>query len=201
VGVIEPFTKMQKAAIKDGIDIQICSSFRDFDKQLSIWNRKWLGELPLLSLDDEIIDPNSLTETEKIHAIMLWSALPGASRHHWGTDFDIYDKNEVEKRQHKFRLVPSEYEEQGPCGALSNWISKNASNFGFYLPYRDYVGGVAREPWHLSHEKSAKEITSQFAINALYAQLEQTDILGKNQVLICLEDLVHQYTFNLGPKK
>ena len=28
-------------------------------------------------------------------AILLWSALPGASRHHWGTDFDVFDRAAV----------------------------------------------------------------------------------------------------------
>lgn len=198
--VIKHFKEMQQAAKRDGVDLQICSSFRDFNKQLSIWNRKWRGELPLLTLDDQVIEPNSLSDVDKIHAIMLWSALPGASRHHWGSDFDVFDQTQVQKRAHNFQLVPSEYEGEGPCAALYSWLHENSATFGFYLPYEHYVGGVAREPWHLSFKDIAEQIIQQFSINDLYAQIEQADILGKDEILKRLPELVHQYTFNQGNK-
>ena len=47
------FYEMQKAAAECGHDLQICSSYRSFDKQLSIWNRKWQGKLPLYKYDGE----------------------------------------------------------------------------------------------------------------------------------------------------
>jgi len=193
------FYTMQNAAIQAGVDMQICSSFRSFEQQLSIWNRKWSGDLPLNTLQNTQLSANELNDIEKIHAIMLWSALPGASRHHWGTDFDIFDKRAVEQSQHKLAIVPSEYEHNGPCAALSNWIEKNAEQFGFYLPYAKYVGGVAKEPWHISNKKIAKNIQKHFQLDDLYAQLEQADILGKETILKLLPALVKQYTFNQGP--
>lgn len=194
------FTHMRQAALSDDVDIQICSSYRSFEKQLSIWNRKWSGELPLYTIESKIIQASSLTDAEKIHAIMLWSALPGASRHHWGSDFDVYDKREITRRQHKLELVSKEYEGNGPCAKLAKWVQLNAQDFGFYLPYSAYVGGVAREPWHLSHKVSAHAIEHNFDIDALYTQIEQADILGKSTVLENLPLLVEQYTFNLGNK-
>jgi LAS superfamily LD-carboxypeptidase LdcB len=196
--VAEPFFEMQEAAKKHNVDIQICSSYRSFDRQLAIWNRKWLGELPLYTLDNKELDANQLSDEEKIHAIMLWSALPGASRHHWGSDFDVYDKAAATRANHKLVLVPSEYEQGGPCAALANWIVKHAWQFGFYLPYAKYVGGVAQEPWHISHQQTAQNIQNRFVLDELYAQLELADILGKASILERLPALVKQYTFNLG---
>lgn len=196
--VSESFLSMQQAAAKDNIDIQICSSFRSFDKQLSIWNRKWLGELPLYDVNNRTIGVETLNNNERIHAIMLWSALPGASRHHWGSDFDVYDRESVTKCQHELKLVPSEYENGGPCEMLSRWISANASAHGFFLPYSKYVGGVAKEPWHMSHVDVAHTIQQYFAIDELYAQLERADILGKATILERLPELVKRYTFNVG---
>ncbi|MFT6268998.1 MAG: LAS superfamily LD-carboxypeptidase LdcB [Alphaproteobacteria bacterium] len=198
--VLIPFVNMRDAAAKDGVDIQICSSFRSFDKQLSIWNRKWLGELPLNTLQNTKLIASELSDQEKIHAIMLWSALPGASRHHWGTDFDVYDNASIQALNHKLALIPSEYEGGGPCEAMSKWIIQHAASFGFYLPYAKYVGGVAREPWHLSYKKVAKNIQKSFVIDELYSQLQQADILGKKLILKQLPSLVRQYTFNLGPQ-
>lgn len=198
--IADAFFIMQKEAAIAGVDMQICSSFRSFDKQLSIWNRKWAGDLPLYTLDNKLLNANSLSEQEKIHAIMLWSALPGASRHHWGTDFDVYDKSSVERHHHDFQLIPSEYETNGPCAALSIWISNNATRYGFYLPYSKYSGGVAVEPWHISNIEVASRIQASFQLDDLYAQLEQADILGKEAILKLLPALVSQYTFNKGPE-
>lgn len=194
------FEKMQKSAAKQGIDLQICSSFRSFERQLSIWNRKWNGELPLYSLKGEMLNAHTLSDAEKIHAIMLWSALPGASRHHWGSDFDVYDKANVEALGHDFQLVPEEYEGSGPCAKLYTWLSTNAQNFGFSFPYAEYVGGVAKEPWHLSHAQTALAIESNFSIERLAKTLSESDICGKNAILENIEQLVHRYTFNEGNK-
>ena len=91
-------------------------------------------------------------------AILTWSALPGASRHHWGTDIDVFDKQKVESSGQKFELVTGEYESDGPCSALAHWLEDNIQNFGFSLPYASYTGGVAREPWHLSYRAIADQI-------------------------------------------
>jgi LAS superfamily LD-carboxypeptidase LdcB len=196
--VIGPFLEMQAAAKQAGADMQICSSFRSFHKQLSIWNRKWSGELPLYTLNNKTLVASELSNQEKIHAIMLWSALPGASRHHWGSDFDVYDKASVQSCNHTLELIPSEYQNDGPCALLSTWINEHASKYGFYLPYAKYVGGVAEEPWHLSHKETAQNIQNRFVLEELYAQLEQADILGKASILKRLPSLVKRYTFNQG---
>ena len=197
---LDAFLHMQQQASISGVDIQICSSFRSFDKQLSIWNRKWSGELPLNTLDGGQINASDLNDNEKIHAIMLWSALPGASRHHWGTDFDVYDKTQVENTGHDFQLVPAEYTDRGPCAKLNAWIQTHANEFDFYLPYADYTGGVAREPWHLSYSPIAAKIEQGFNMELLYASIEKADILGKASVLSVLPELVNRYTFNRGTK-
>jgi LAS superfamily LD-carboxypeptidase LdcB len=195
---IKALHKMQTAAAKDDVDIQVCSSFRSFDKQLSIWNRKWQGDLPLNTLDGQQLNAAQLSDEEKIHAIMLWSALPGASRHHWGTDFDIYDKTQVAKQHHTFELVPEEYTGSGPCAAMSTWVKEHAASYGFSLPYAKYCGGVAQEPWHLSYQVLANDIETHLNIDALHETLSKADILGKEQILARLTALVNRYTFNNG---
>ncbi len=200
--VADKFTQMQIAASRDGHDLQICSSFRSFERQLSIWNRKWHGELPLNTLDGKQLDATQLTDDEKIHAIMLWSALPGASRHHWGTDFDVYDKTCVQnykvKLNKSFNLVPEEYEANGPCAPLSSWLEVNAKTFGFYFPYAKYTGGVAREPWHLSYLSISQDIISTLSLDALAETLQNSSLQGKSSVLSTLPELFERYTLNNG---
>ena len=45
--VVPPFLAMRAAAAADGIELVAFSSFRDFDRQLAIWNGKFRGERPL----------------------------------------------------------------------------------------------------------------------------------------------------------
>lgn len=194
------FLNMQAAAAKEGHDLQICSSFRSFEKQLAIWNRKWLGELTLYDITGKVLQADELSDKDKLHAILTWSALPGASRHHWGTDFDVYDKACVEACESNFELVPSEYEGDGPCAGLSTWIQQHCHEFGFYLPYAEYVGGVAQEPWHLSFKKLAQKIQQQFRLTELENAIKASEMLGKDAVLKSLPELVTRYTYNKGNK-
>jgi LAS superfamily LD-carboxypeptidase LdcB len=194
------FIAMQKAAGLDGHDLQIVSSYRSFAKQANIWNRKWKGELKLNTLDGHVLDTASLTNLHKMHAILLWSALPGGSRHHWGTDFDIYDRARVASCGLPFELVTEEYEGNGPCADLAKWLEVNAVKFGFERPYAAYAGGVAAEPWHLSYAPIAQHIISSFSVELLREQLIESGILGLDTVLLHLNSLFERYTLNQGIK-
>ena len=83
---VNAFLAMQQAAREAGFDLQPASTFRDFDRQLAIWNGKFCGQRPVLDKDSRPIDVAPLSAAERCEAILRWSALPGASRHHWGSD-------------------------------------------------------------------------------------------------------------------
>ena len=198
----DAFSRMQGAAKVEGIDLQLVSSFRSFERQKAIWNKKWQGLLPLNTIENTQLDAATLNKVEKLHAIMLWSALPGASRHHWGTDIDVFDKAAVqiwEKTQHgKFQLVPNEYKTGGPCEALNIWLTKNAASFGFFRPYENYVGGVAAEPWHLSFEPIAQTVINYFSLDELKNALEQHSVYGLDTITANLPTIFKRYTLNAG---
>ena len=88
---VAAFLGMRDAALAEGIDLQAVSSFRDFDRQLLLWNRKWRGDRPLYDRSGALLDPARLTEPQRVDAILAWSAIPGGSRHHWGSDIDVID--------------------------------------------------------------------------------------------------------------
>jgi len=195
--VCEAFKRMQAAAAQDSVDIQIVSSYRGFDRQLQIWQNKWSGKTTLLDANENTLDATTLTDQEKILAILTWSALPGASRHHWGTDLDVYDKNAVAKSQHDFQLVCSEYD-QGPCTQLNNWLNEHAIQFGFSRPYAEYTGGIAREPWHLSFQASADKIFSQLNEQSLLNNLRQSNILGLESIVANMPEIYQRFVLNKG---
>ena len=74
------FNKMQIHAKKEGIILEIVSGYRSYDRQKSIWNRKYKSN-----------EASGLSPKKNIHKIIEYSTLPGTSRHHWGTDVDIID--------------------------------------------------------------------------------------------------------------
>ena len=80
------FMRMQKAAKRDGIHITPCSTFRGFHAQQAIWDQKAQGRRPLLDRHNQIVSIQDKTDDELIDLILLWSALPGTSRHHWFVD-------------------------------------------------------------------------------------------------------------------
>jgi len=196
--VIDAFIQMQQAAKLEGHDLQLVSSYRSFSKQASIWDRKWKGELKLNTLEGNVLETASLDDLEKMHAILLWSALPGGSRHHWGTDFDVFDRTKVDACGTSFELVSQEYEGDGPCADLAQWLQDNAAKFGFALPYSKYVGGVAAEPWHLSYTHIADQIITSFSVELLRKKLIESNIQGLDTVLLNLNTLFERYTLNRG---
>tara|TARA_R110002153_G_scaffold6556_22_gene30125 strand:+ start:14181 stop:14855 length:675 start_codon:yes stop_codon:yes gene_type:complete len=195
--VCEAFKQMQTAAAQDNVDIQIVSSYRGFDRQLQIWQNKWSSKATLLDANENILDATTLSDQEKILAILTWSALPGASRHHWGSDLDVYDKNAVEKSQHNFQLVCSEYD-QGPCTQLNNWLNKHAIKYGFSRPYTQYNGGIAREPWHLSFQASADKMLDLLDEQVILANLIKSNILGLDSIIANMPEIYQRFVLNRG---
>jgi LAS superfamily LD-carboxypeptidase LdcB len=194
--VVSPFLKLRAAAAAEGIDLVAFSTFRDFDRQLAIWNAKFRGERPMQDRAGRPLDVQSLSATERVEAILWWSALPGASRHHWGTDFDVMDAAAL-PAGHRFQVVPAEYREGGPFHRLTTWLDANLHAFGFYRPYATDRGGVSPEPWHLSYAPVAQAAAAKFSLDGLRAVLESADIEGKPEVLAGLEGNYARYVVNV----
>ena len=88
----------------------------------------------------------SLTDDERQMEILEASSAPGISRHHWGTDFDI------------FSVEPSEWETSGPSKHFADeysWLLSNASMYGFiqsFTPLSSFRRlGYMEERWHWSY--------------------------------------------------
>jgi len=194
--VVQPFLAMRAAAAADGIELVAFSSFRDFDRQLGIWNGKFRGERPIQDRSGKPLDALSLTPAERVDAILWWSALPGASRHHWGTDFDVMDAR-AKPPDYKLRVVPEEYLDGGIFHRLTRWLDAHMHAFGFFRPYATDRGGVAPEPWHLSHAKVARCAQTALSLDGLRSVLAASDIEGKGEALASLERSYSNYVVNV----
>lgn len=187
---------MVDAASQEGIKLGVRSAFRDFDTQLLIWNRKWRGERTLLSRSGEPLDHASLQPDELLDAILSWSAIPGGSRHHWGSDVDLIDEAAVPEG-YKVQLIPSEYAADGIFAKLNRWLNDHASEFGFFRPYQTDRGGVMPEPWHFSYAPVSMPALEALSLANLRRVLEATEIEGKQQVLARLPEIYTRFLLNI----
>jgi LAS superfamily LD-carboxypeptidase LdcB len=190
--VVNPWLALRGAAASAGIDLAPASSFRDFERQRRIWNAKFRGERALLDAAGRVLDPAALDEHGLVEAILHWSALPGASRHHWGTEIDVIDVAALPPGQLP-ALVPGEFAAGGAFTRLDAWIAVHAGEFGFYRPYDVFRGGIQPEPWHLSYAPIARQAEGLLTPQLLAAALDGADIAGLATVLDRLGEIHARY--------
>ncbi|MBA2664702.1 MAG: D-alanyl-D-alanine carboxypeptidase family protein [Bradymonadaceae bacterium] len=156
------------------------SSYRDAKSQSHIWMRKYLFEGRSFNIVSEQAGercglpagqtwkPESsrhhrcwkeqLSPEEREREILHASSAPGISRHHWGSEFDL------------FSLNPNSFTDGAPLNHDYQWMTQHALNFGFFQPYRGEKAkgghaGYMEERWHWSYLPLAQAIHDFIAAN------------------------------------
>jgi len=169
--VADAFAALQADARRAGFELAIASSFRPFSRQLAIWNGKVSGVRPVYDDGGHVVALERLSPVETLHALLRFSALPGTSRHHWGTDLDVYDAAAV-AADYAVQLSPQEVAPGGVFDPLHCWLDARMAadeSRGFYRPYDRDRGGVAPERWHLSYAPLSLACARQFNAQMLPA--------------------------------
>jgi hypothetical protein len=198
------FSALANDARVAGFELQMASAHRSFDRQLTIFNGKLAGERPVLDEHDRVIDLAALTLDERFAAILRFSALPGGSRHHWGTDLDVYDAAAVGD-DYRLQLSQAEVAPGGVFDALHCWLDERFSGGagrGFYRPYDRDRGGVAPERWHLSYAPLACQFEARVdaaMIARCWRRPEAHGLLLREELEARLPDLVQRYLRNVAP--
>lgn len=168
------FDQLRRDARCAGFEPKVVSGFRGFERQRAIWNGKARGERPLLDSYGQPLDVATLSPEDTVFAILRWSALPGGSRHHWGTDFDVIDAAAVPE-DYRVQLTPEEVADQGVFGPFHCWLDEriaSGNSYGLFRPYAEDRGGVAPERWHLSYAPRAREFQELLTAEVLRARLQ-----------------------------
>lgn len=177
------FQEMQAAAALQDVDLKIASATRNFNYQRYIWENKWLGTT--------LVDGAKLSESmpdgfERFIKILEYSAAPGASRHHWGTDVDI------------FYAIPSFFE-NGKGKIIYDWLTANAPRFGFCQTYNakgaDRLTGFNEEKWHWSYLPLARQYTEEYK-----TLIKPADITGFLGAEYAPANLIEGYVLGLNPE-
>ncbi|MCS6984298.1 MAG: M15 family metallopeptidase [Leptospiraceae bacterium] len=179
------FEAMRLEAKKKGIQLRIISATRSFEQQRKIWESKYTK-----------LKQNSphLEEEEIVKKILRYSAPPGASRHHWGSDIDITFGNILPQN-----ALENESWKKGEGKRVYEWLNQNAPRFGFCQPYRGspqnrrpgYSEGHEEESWHWSYKARALSFMRLFETKFPI----RGDFSGKKHV----QKYVREYFFNVHP--
>ncbi len=147
----EAFYNMYLAAQKDGISLKIISATRTHTEQSWIWEDKW--KKAAYNNADQLI---------KISNIMQFSAMPGTSRHHWGTEIDL-------------NSLSDEYFTTGAGKNIYKWLITHACEFGFCQVYDEAYKnrkGHGEEKWHWSYYPLSKGLPERYKLNVKYSDIK-----------------------------
>lgn len=185
----ESFLKMKSEAKKEGINIQVVSSYRNFDHQNRIWTRKYSK-----------FTKQGLTPKNALNKIIEYSTIPGTSRHHWATDIDIIDGN---SKQPKHVLNEEHFHGNGPFCKLKEWMDKHSESFGFYLVYTNNANrnGFKYEPWHYSYKPLSKGFLKAYQKIDLFNMIQKEKLFGSEHFTKnFIDNYINQNILDINPK-
>ena len=150
--VLNAYLKMRTAALAEGVNLLIISATRTFYDQKAIWERKW--ETNFAETKDSLATANK---------ILLFSSMPGTSRHHWGTDIDLNSLEDI-------------YFQSGEGLKIYNWLKAHAGEYGFCQTYSDKVEtnrtGYSMEKWHWSYMPLSSKYLAAYVSTITYADIK-----------------------------
>ena len=156
---VDAFVRMAEDAASNGYVLKAVSAFRSFNDQKQIWENKWTGKTLVggKKLNVSTPDPNA-----RALKILEFSSMPGTSRHHWGTDFDINNLN-------------NSYFSARDGKRIYDWLTAHAPQYGFCQVYSakgaDRATGYEEEKWHWSYMPVASWYLKQYPVDVGYERL------------------------------
>lgn len=123
--------EMLSDASKEGVGLIVCSPYRDYKLQETLFNRK----INLyMSKGYSYVDAYKIT-SQKV-------TVPGASEHQIGLAFDIVTPGHT--------TLDYEFADT----YAGKWLKENSKKYGFILRYprgKEYITGIEFEPWHFRY--------------------------------------------------
>lgn len=143
------------SGLKRPMGIVTCSIFRGYRQQ----KNRWLGEMT----ERKARIPNV---GERVENVLRYLAMPGTSRHHWGTEIDLSYNRRCMMSNHQYMSAAENkvrcaryhrqclakgfsdkvcrqrhrfcYKRDGDGLEFYNWLRDNAGKFGFCQPYKGF---------------------------------------------------------------
>lgn len=129
--IIPELYAMLQAAREEGINLIICSPYRDISRQTMLFNRKIQ-----LHMDQ---GDNYMDAYKKASQIVT---VPGASEHQVGLALDIISDT--------YTILDEGFGDT----TAGKWLQQHSKEYGFILRYpegKEYITGIDYEPWHFRY--------------------------------------------------
>lgn len=129
--ILEDLLTMMQAAKDEGVDLVICSPYRDYNRQTYLFNRKITRYMDAGMSYMDAYKTASMTVTS-----------PNASEHRIGLAIDFYSST--------YKNLNEGFADT----ATGQWLAANSYRFGFILRYpkdKEYITGIEYEPWHFRY--------------------------------------------------
>ena len=129
--IIDDLLAMLQAAKKEGVNLAICSPYRNLDRQENLFNKKiklYMGQ------------GMSYMEAYKIASQAV--TIPGASEHQMGLALDIFSD------------TYTSLDEGFADTEAGKWLAEHSCEYGFVLRYpkgKEYITSIEFEPWHFRY--------------------------------------------------
>lgn len=137
---------MLKAAEQDGVKPFVCSTYRTYDYQKNLYEKRVARTTSETGLQGEAAEEEAA----------FWVAPPGASEHQTGLAADIVD------------ATYTNLDEAQEGTEAQHWLMDHCHEYGFILRYptdKSSITGIGYEPWHYRYV--GREFASDIALSGL----------------------------------
>lgn len=140
--IIPELMAMLQAAHDDGVELVICSPYRDISRQVTLFNKK---------INRYMAQGMNYMDAYKTASQAV--TVPGASEHQVGLALDIISNT--------YYSLDEGFSET----AAGKWLAEHSYEYGFILRYpkgKEYITSIEFEPWHFRYVgKEAAEIITK----------------------------------------
>ena len=129
--IIEELVAMLYGAKEEGVNLEICSPYRDLARQEMLFNNK---------ITRYMKKGMSYMDAYKVAGQAV--TVPGASEHQIGLAIDIVSDT--------YSVLETGFGET----EAGKWLAANCAEYGFILRYpegKEYITGIGYEPWHFRY--------------------------------------------------
>lgn len=127
----EPLCDMLTAGRKEGLSFEICSSYRDVERQKELFEE-----------DVAVLMQSGYSYTEAYEEVAKETMPPGCSEHSTGLAFDIVALN--------YQILDEKQEKT----AENIWLQEHCAEYGFILRYpkgKEDITSISYESWHFRY--------------------------------------------------
>lgn len=141
--IIDPLTQMFAAAKEDGVNLGVCSPYRDMERQEYLFERKVKS-----------YQKSGMSYIDAYKQASFTVTVPGASEHQVGLAVDIISDT--------YTSLDIGFADTD----AGRWLAEHSWEYGFILRYpegKEDITGIQFEPWHFRYVgiDAAQTITSQ----------------------------------------